>query len=368
MTRMTIYYVITNEAMPGLVKIGKTNRSIKERLEALSSPSSVPGPFVCEYAVQVSDDDQKDYEKLAHAALRELRYNNNREFFQIPLNDAISLMKMIPGTPLDLSPQSADPDSSSPKFRPPFQFPIIGLKPGDHLTFRTDESIIAVVFDDKKIKYKGEITSLTGAAKEILGKSTSISGPKYWKYRGEILDDIRTRMEQQPENRERLMQRDLQDNQNPPIDINKIIYFMILLDENAFYFWEARNINHEYIARSEPYDGKQDCLGSLRHYKKLNNLSGIPVFDEAHGLDVQQSSSIITIHNYDYGYRWFWVLHTPGDHVNVSSCDNLSEESCRERIKRLQKAGSLPQCPVMLSDSQLSEENFKNRPICDEDM
>jgi hypothetical protein len=40
-----IVYVLTNEAMPGLVKIGLTTDSVEARLTQLSSHTGVPLPF-----------------------------------------------------------------------------------------------------------------------------------------------------------------------------------------------------------------------------------------------------------------------------------------------------------------------------------
>ena len=41
---MGIVYVITNSAMPGFVKIGKTDRTIQERLRDLDK-TNIPVPF-----------------------------------------------------------------------------------------------------------------------------------------------------------------------------------------------------------------------------------------------------------------------------------------------------------------------------------
>ena len=40
-------YLLTNEAMPGYVKIGFTERTVEERIEELSKPTGVPMPFDC---------------------------------------------------------------------------------------------------------------------------------------------------------------------------------------------------------------------------------------------------------------------------------------------------------------------------------
>jgi len=55
---MEIIYILTNEAMPGYVKIGRTS-DLKERIRSLSRPSGVPLPFEVYYASEV-EDSQKD--------------------------------------------------------------------------------------------------------------------------------------------------------------------------------------------------------------------------------------------------------------------------------------------------------------------
>lgn len=50
-----IIYILTNEAMPGYVKIGKTNTSLEQRVRELSSSTSVPLPFTVFYACTVSN-------------------------------------------------------------------------------------------------------------------------------------------------------------------------------------------------------------------------------------------------------------------------------------------------------------------------
>jgi len=48
-----IVYVLSNEAMPGLIKIGLTKRDeLEARLNELYS-TGVPLPFTCEYACRV---------------------------------------------------------------------------------------------------------------------------------------------------------------------------------------------------------------------------------------------------------------------------------------------------------------------------
>ena len=52
-----IVYVLTNPAMPGMVKIGKTGREVEARLNDLYT-TGVPLPFECAYAARVADMDK----------------------------------------------------------------------------------------------------------------------------------------------------------------------------------------------------------------------------------------------------------------------------------------------------------------------
>ena len=52
-------YVLTNPAMPNIVKIGKTTRNVELRLADLYS-TGVPLPFECEYAAKVKDVDKTE--------------------------------------------------------------------------------------------------------------------------------------------------------------------------------------------------------------------------------------------------------------------------------------------------------------------
>ncbi len=63
-----IIYILTNEAMHGLVKIGYT-QNLEQRMRELSAPSGVPLPFECHYAAEVPDHAPQH---RAHGRKREL--------------------------------------------------------------------------------------------------------------------------------------------------------------------------------------------------------------------------------------------------------------------------------------------------------
>ncbi len=83
-------YIMTNEAMPGLIKIGRTQKSPEERRRELSKPTSVPKEFVCEY--EIYSNDIVALEKHTQTVLKNERYNRNREFFRADLSEAINII------------------------------------------------------------------------------------------------------------------------------------------------------------------------------------------------------------------------------------------------------------------------------------
>ena len=74
-------YVLSNSAMPGLLKIGFTqNPDTKSRVYELSKSTAVPLPFVLEFEQLVENPAQ--YERLIHARLAQYRISPDREFFR----------------------------------------------------------------------------------------------------------------------------------------------------------------------------------------------------------------------------------------------------------------------------------------------
>ncbi len=76
--------------MPGLLKIGYTNRSVGERIQELSS-TGVPGKFINELSIET--DDAYSFEKAVHSTLSKYRYD--KEFFQIDIQVTIQILMTI---------------------------------------------------------------------------------------------------------------------------------------------------------------------------------------------------------------------------------------------------------------------------------
>ncbi len=78
-------YVISNFAMPGLVKVGQTANNyndgtdVRARMQDLSSKEGVPENFRLKFAVLVNN--YETVERVLHSVFKKFRTNLNREFF-----------------------------------------------------------------------------------------------------------------------------------------------------------------------------------------------------------------------------------------------------------------------------------------------
>lgn len=82
-------YVLSNEYMPGIYKVGMTTTSPEIRAKELSSATGVPFPFKVESSHHCEDPAQS--ERDIHAALQDVRINDSREFFQEELEDIVGV-------------------------------------------------------------------------------------------------------------------------------------------------------------------------------------------------------------------------------------------------------------------------------------
>jgi len=194
-----IIYILTNEAMPGFVKIGKTSTSLEQRIKELSGSTSIPVPFTCFYACIV--ENAGFVEKQLHNAFDNHRINPRREFFQIDPERVVAALKLAEKediTPkIDLTESKEDQDSLNQvrKMRPAFNFTQAQIPVGATLTFSRDTAIQATVNSDRTILFNGVPTSLSAAAQQLLGYKYNVQGTAYWTYEGETLDERRQRIE-----------------------------------------------------------------------------------------------------------------------------------------------------------------------------
>ena len=217
-----IVYVLTNEAMPDLVKIGHTNstdvKDLRQRVRNLYT-TGVPLPFDIYHAVRA--EDPKKAEDLLHEAFRDYRINPNREFFSVlpeRVIDAMGLLEICGSGPVDLNGGDDDGDDESipeenrvtkevrravdrqaRRNRPPFRFSGWGIPIGSVLRFVRDHAKTAKVVSDTDVELDGERMRLSPAAGKLLPFGVRVAGAGYWEYEDpehgwELLNERRNRM------------------------------------------------------------------------------------------------------------------------------------------------------------------------------
>jgi len=191
-----IVYVLTNPAMPGLVKIGKTSRgSVDARLNELYS-TGVPVPFECAFAGKILDESK--VERAFHTAFGPYRINPSREFFQIEPEQAIALLELM--VTEDVTPQlQAEADSVDAgaedgakrlKARRPVQnYVEMGIPVGSSLLFSDGVSTCQVI-SGRRVMYEGEDYSLTALTQKLLETDRPLQPSPHWKFNGRRLSDI----------------------------------------------------------------------------------------------------------------------------------------------------------------------------------
>lgn len=95
-------YVLSNESMPGLVKIGFTKNKPSKRVKQINSATGVAMDFIVEWAFPCFN--AHDLEKEIHHYLQVegFRVNNKKEFFTLSVEEAKSVIKRI-GQPYEFS-------------------------------------------------------------------------------------------------------------------------------------------------------------------------------------------------------------------------------------------------------------------------
>jgi hypothetical protein len=91
-------YILTNPALPGMVKVGLTTRSLTERAAELTAASGVPLPFVVAWGRAVTDCAY--VEKAVHRMLDDRRVSGKREFFRCDVATARQVIEAAAGAKL----------------------------------------------------------------------------------------------------------------------------------------------------------------------------------------------------------------------------------------------------------------------------
>lgn len=207
-------YILTNPSFrEDWVKIGKSSRPVDIRSKELDN-TAVPLPFEIYATLQTVKYDV--VEKKIHKAidrLTDLRIRQNREFFNIKPELALEIFKdeamilddavitMYENNQPIVPKPNTPPQPTKPVLphRPRFKFSMVNIPIGAELVFVPTGYKVKVASDDQ-VEYEGRIYKLSpfvGTFMPIEKRITSgaYQGPKFFTYKGEILDDIRKRLE-----------------------------------------------------------------------------------------------------------------------------------------------------------------------------
>ncbi len=195
-----IVYVLTNPAMPGLVKIGKTTQlEVDDRMRQLYG-TGVPVPFDCAFACQVRD--ASEVEKALHLAFGTARINPNREFFRVEPERIVAILKLLKvddvtrqfEATIESDVTAVDRQSAQTlkeARRPRMNFHELGIPDGSVLVSK-DGRHQAIIIGEKKVQFDGEMCSLTAATRKILGLPDDypLQPSPHWTFNGRTVKEI----------------------------------------------------------------------------------------------------------------------------------------------------------------------------------
>lgn len=197
MADLSVVYVLTNPAMPGLVKIGMSSQSnTGERLAQLYT-TGVPVPFELQFACRVTNPEQ--VESALHIAFGPQRINPRREFFRIDPEQAIAILRLlhteettneVAAEPTGIDDVSIAAATQLRERRPNLNFQEMGISNGEVLNYTQNLDTTVVVAGPRKVQFQGEELSLTAVTRQLLGIDRNIRPTPYWIYKGRPLVEI----------------------------------------------------------------------------------------------------------------------------------------------------------------------------------
>lgn len=179
--------------MPGLVKIGKTTRDNPQvRMNELNT-TGVPQSFRCDIAVEVEDERADELEKALHKAFAPYRKNASREFFEIEPYQVKAILRTW--SDKDVTPTAQQGEGraaireSNHTRRPNLNFTEMGIPIESKLT-STITGEKATVISPRKVLFRGEEMSLTGATEKVWTGRPQSGLTRHWEFDGRSLGEI----------------------------------------------------------------------------------------------------------------------------------------------------------------------------------
>lgn len=214
-----VIYILTNPSFPEYVKIGYAD-DIDKRLQQLNRSECIPYAFrvYATYEVNSRLSDLKIHsiiDKL-NPNLRSIDNFNGkqrvREFYAMSPEDAYSILEAIAEingysdrlklAAMDEAEKEAEEtareiDAEHKERQSPFRFSMCNIQKGEQIEYADNPEITCTVTGDRSVSYMGKPYSLSSLAQLLTGSKYPLAGPRYFKFKGEWLNDIRHRLEQQ---------------------------------------------------------------------------------------------------------------------------------------------------------------------------
>ena len=200
---MLLVYILTNRAMPDIVKVGSADHDRLRKYISLLDDEAVPWPFECFYAVKLPNAQRSEIKDTLHQIFADGFVNAERGFVKETPEKARKFLKILEGAggtdvtkayqDVPFAPKSKPP-ASAKKRRAPFHFELTDLKPGTRLQFVKDNSIECEIYDKRKVIFRGGLWYPSSAAAILMkemGKEYRAKGPCLWCYQGKTLTELR---------------------------------------------------------------------------------------------------------------------------------------------------------------------------------
>lgn len=192
---LSIVYLLTNPAMPGLVKIGRASQDdAQTRLDQLYT-TGVPVPFELVFACRVEDSAR--VEQALHIAFGPQRVNQRREFFCIEPEQALAILRLlhvedatqaVEAQPSRISEQELGATRALRARRPNLDFTVLGIPIGSELRCTRNDAV-ATVIGPRKVLMGADEMSLTAATREAMQLDYTVAPGPFWTYQGRTIHD-----------------------------------------------------------------------------------------------------------------------------------------------------------------------------------
>lgn len=210
-------YILTNPSFKEYVKIGYAD-DVQRRLKQLNRSECIPFAFRI-YAIYEVNSRLSDMR--IHTIIDRLNPNLRsietfagkkrvREFYAMSAEDAYNILEAIAEihgcsdklqkiepTKLDEEEEevAVEIEEEHNERLAPFKFSMCDIKPGEVLEFWNNAThntgVRCTVLDDKFVEYQNQVWSLSALARELSNSKWPVAGPRYFKYKGQWLNDIR---------------------------------------------------------------------------------------------------------------------------------------------------------------------------------